>query len=56
MDDRTGNGNSIMAPISAVRSATENPPQQQQQQPAPLAHFTPLTAEVGVVAATVVTL
>ena len=47
--DRAGNGNSIMAPISAVRSATENSSQQQQQpqQPAPLVHFTPLTAGGG---------
>lgn len=42
--DRAGNGNAIMAPISAVRSPTENA---QQQQTAPLVHFTPLTAGGG---------
>jgi len=40
--DRAGNGNAIMAPISAVRSPTENA-----QQPAPLVHFTPLTTGGG---------
>jgi hypothetical protein len=45
--NRAGNGNSIMAPISAVRSPTDNAQQQQQQQSAPLVHFTPLTAGGG---------
>jgi len=40
--DRAGNGNAIMAPISAVRSPTDNP-----QQPAPLVHFTPLPTGGG---------
>ena len=43
--DRAGNGNAIMAPISAVRSPTDNA--QQQQQSTPLVHFTPLTAGGG---------